>query len=109
MLPLCHFCEPHCTSVALHAFVFALCLRVVWSQQVLPTREWAQVATMAAPKPVRKEIAPNVILYTTRHEQPTMFVYQLEVTKMKKIVFEIDFQGSENFQCVVAPRGWRLL
>lgn len=55
----------------------------------------------AAPKPVRKEIAPNVILYTTRHEQPTMFLYQLEVTKLKKIVFEIDFQGSENFQCVL--------
>lgn len=57
---------------------------------------------MAASKPVRKEIAPNVVLYTTRQDEPTSFLYQVEVTKMKKVVFEIDFEGSENFQCVAA-------
>jgi len=54
-----------------------------------------------AGKPTRKDIAPQVTLYTTRYDEPTMFVYELECAKLKKIVFEIDFEGSENFQCVL--------
>lgn len=58
-------------------------------------------------KPMRTEIDPGVVLYTTRRDNPVSFEYALEVTKFKKVIFTIDFTGSDNFEYVLkasAPR-----
>ncbi len=48
------------------------------------------------------EIAENIFLYTSKRTDPVSFFYELEVSMFSKIIFTIDFSGSEN---ITLPNG----
>ena len=43
-------------------------------------------------------LAQDVFLYTTQEHDPVGLLYELECARLNRVVFQLDFAGSENFE-----------
>ena len=55
-------------------------------------------------KPVREELAPGIVLITTREDGPYSFKYELLVTKFVVVNFTLDCTGSANMKVANSSR-----